>query len=305
MFAIILFLLPTDALPTFAVRGETVLTADDVPWAAALRERGAIVPLTDGRLRVYFTGYDGSKTGLRQMGVAESSDAGRTWDVAGEPVSPPGVWVEDPFIVRVAADRFEAVAEGRGPDARRLTSPDGLLWSDRGSLDIRGTDGRPISAGPRGTPTIVIDDGRPHLLYERYDAGIWLAVSDDFETWTNISDDPVFEPSDTGFDSAMIAVNQVVRRGDVYVAYYHGTATHEKPRQWAVGRAVSKDLRTWRRLEDNPITTVAANESSGTVVETDAGPILFTTHDRVRRHPAINRADDPLRDERTPQNESP
>ena len=287
MTALLLCLLLSDAPPAFPATGEVVLAAGDVPWAAAMRERGSLVPLGGDRLRLYFTGYDGSREGVKRMGLAESDDGGRTWAVRPRPVSPEGVWVEDPFVLALPDGGFEAVAEGRGPDARRLTSDDGLAWTDRGPLDIRGVDGRPISEGPRGTPVLFVHEGTPHLFYERYDAGVWLAASPDFSTWTNISDDPVLVPGPGGWDGAMIALNQVVRRGGRFVAYYHGTDRRAKPRQWAVGAAFSDDLRTWTKFGANPITEPALNESSGMVVDLPGGPVLFTTHAAVRRRAAV------------------
>ena len=60
-------------------------------------------------------------------------------------------WVEDMCVVKQDGT-FQMFAEGKNDIAHRLTSTDGLHWTDQGSLDIRKTDGTPIAPGPYGTP---------------------------------------------------------------------------------------------------------------------------------------------------------
>ena len=82
-------------------------------------------------------------------------------------------------------------AEGKNDIAHMLTSADGINWKEEGALDIRQTDGNPISRGPYGTPTIWIENGKWYLFYERRDAGIWLAVSNDRKIWRNVTSDVI------------------------------------------------------------------------------------------------------------------
>ena len=87
-----------------------------------------------------------------------------------------GSWVEDMCVVK-RDGTFQMFAEGKNDIAHRLTSPDGLHWSDQGSLDIRKTDGTPIGPGPYGTPAAWFENGDWYLFYERGDRGVWLATS--------------------------------------------------------------------------------------------------------------------------------
>ena len=271
-----------DDLVRFAPGEPAAFSTDGLLWASAVRERGAIVEGPGGVWRLYFTGYDGTREGIKRVGLAESADGGRTWSARPDPVTPEGLWTEDPFVLH-DGERYQMLAEGRGDEPHRLSSDDGIEWTPHGSLTIRRKDGTPIGR-PIGTPVVARHAGVWHLLYERRDAGIWLATSDDLQDWTNVADEPVFTPSEDGFDSLMIAFNQVVRRGGRYYAYYHGTNGPAKPRPWAVGVAVSDDLRTWRRFGGNPITDPADNRSSPWVVGVDDRPRLFTTHGSVQVH---------------------
>ena len=257
-------------------------------WDAALRERGSL--LWDGStLRLWYTGYDGTREGLKQVGHAISTDSGRTWTrTHANPVTPPNLWVEDCSVVRHEGT-FHMVAEGRGDQAHRLSSPDGLTWTPHGTLDVRLTTGEPIPPGPFGTPSLVRDDDRWLLFYERRDLGVWVATSRDLQTFTNLWDEAVFEPSESGWDSRLIAFNQVQRLGDHWLATYHGAGdatSADGKRLWANGYASSPDLRHWTRLTTAPVTEPADNLSSLSIVE-DPRPnslfLSFTTHARVER----------------------
>ena len=271
-----------DGLVRFAPGEPAAFSTDNLPWASAVRERGAIVELSGGGLRLYFTGYDGTREGIKRVGIAESADGGRTWTAQPDPVTPDGLWTEDPFVFH-DGEWYQMLAEGRGDEPHRLSSSDGVEWTPHGPLSVRRADGTRIGV-PIGTPVVVRHAGVWHLLYERRDAGIWLATSGDLQDWINVADEPVFAPSAGGFDSQMIAFNQVVRRGGRYYAFYHGTDGPTKPRPWAVGVAVSDDLRTWRRFEGNPITDPADNRSSPWVVDVEGRPRMFTTHGSVQVH---------------------
>ncbi len=262
--------------PVFAGRGSGY-------WDASIRERGWILQGPDG-YRMWYTGYDGTRDGIRQMGFATSPD-GIHWTRRDAPLLP-GVWVEDMMILPHAG-RLLMFAEGANDQAQMLESTDGLQWQQRGRLDVRLTSGEPIPPGPFGTPTVIHADDRFHLFYERRDAGVWLATSTDLKVWTNVSDSPLLTPGPQQHDQLMIAMNMVIKRGDWYYALYHGTGTPMKPRQWCPCIAASRDLRVWQKYAGNPLLPVAENKSSGIFVGRDDQLRLFTMHGRVDIHEPV------------------
>jgi hypothetical protein len=70
--------------------------------------------------------------------------------------------------------------------AQILESSDGAKWERIGTLDIRLKDGDPIPPGAYGTPTVIYEDERWFLFYERNDDGIWLATSKDMQVWRKV-----------------------------------------------------------------------------------------------------------------------
>src|SRR5204863_475035 len=101
--------------------------------------------------------------------------------------------VEDMMVVRQDA-KWYMFAEGLNDQAQLLTSTDRVHWTRQGQLDVRYTDGKPLTPGPYGTPTAWHEDGTWYLFYERSDKGVWLATSKDLKTWTNKQDEPVLLP---------------------------------------------------------------------------------------------------------------
>jgi sucrose-6-phosphate hydrolase SacC (GH32 family) len=180
-------------------------------------------------------------------------------------------------------DTYYMFAEGAGDRAQLLTSTDRVHWQPKGTLDVRKSDGKPIPPGPFGTPTAWREDGTWHLFYERMDRGIWHATSKDLAVFTHVSDEPILRPGPEAWDARAIAMNQVLKVGDLYVASYHGLG-NEGPNRWSHGLAISKDLRVWRKGAKNPFFPPEVNKSSGVYVPTDRGWLLFTMHDRVERH---------------------
>src|ERR1041384_6763964 len=115
-------------------------------WDRMVRERGWIMH-EDGRWHLWFTGYNPASTPARFLGYATSSD-GLNWTRwPGNPLTTEG-WVEDMCIIR-RDNTYYMFAEGRDDIAHLLTSKDRLHWQEQGDLDIRQTDGQPISAGCR------------------------------------------------------------------------------------------------------------------------------------------------------------
>jgi hypothetical protein len=182
-------------------------------------------------------------------------------------------------MVREPDGTYQMFAEGKNDIAQRLSSRDGIAWTAHGSLDIRKTDGTPISPGPYGTPTAWLEDGLWSLFYERGDRGIWLARSRDLKTWTNVKDDPVIACGPEPYDMAAVALNQIIKRDGFYYGFYHANA-HRPWKDWTSNVARSRDLVHWEKFPGNPI--VKDNCSSPILVTTPAGDRLYTMHPEVR-----------------------
>jgi len=247
-------------------------------WDAKIRERGWILREPDG-WKLWYTGYDPDRQPLRmKLGYATSPDGVR-WQRHGAGPLVEDYWVEDMMVARHDG-RYYMFSEGLNDQAQLMTSADGLVWRREGTLDVRMRDGSPIPPGPFGTPNGLYRDGRWYLLYERRDLGVWLAESEDMKTWTNVSDEPVIVPGPEPWCSRMIAMNQVQKLGDRYVAVLHGTGDPEKPRRWVPFLAESVDLLTWRRV-GQPLRPLSENRSSGMLIHDGSDWRLYTTHDRV------------------------
>eukprot|EP00913_Durusdinium_trenchii_P028318 g26546.t1 len=232
---------------------------------------------------LWFTGYDGTRAGQKFLGYATSTD-GLNWRRhPGNPVYREH-WVEDMMVVK-QGKTFYMFAEGKNDQAQLLKSQDGIRWQRVGPLDIRLTSGKPISAGPRGTPTAYYENGTWYLFYERYDKGVWLATSNDMTVWKNVSDEPVLKTGPGESDRLMIALNQIVRYKGRYYAYYHGSGTPTKPRFWTTNIAVSDDLRHWKKYDGNPLLPTKSNKSSGIVVHDGKRFRLYTMHDEAADWP--------------------
>jgi beta-1,2-mannobiose phosphorylase / 1,2-beta-oligomannan phosphorylase len=247
-------------------------------WDRHIRERGYILVGDDGTYHLWYTGYDSDRPATMSLGHATSRD-GIHW--ARDPGNPifTGPWVEDMCVVPHNGTYY-MFAEGRNDIAHLLTSTDGLKWTEHGSLDIRKTDGTPISRGSYGTPTAWFENGTWYLFYEREDRGIWLATSKDLKVWTNVQDDPVIAMGPEPYDKTAVAVNQVVKRGDYYYAFYHANA-HEPWRDWTTCVARSRDLVHWEKYPGNPI--IQNNCSSAILVRTPQGEDrLYTMHPDVK-----------------------
>jgi len=266
--------LPYEKNPVF--RG-----AGDNAWDAKIRERGWIIRDGDA-WRMWYTGYDPSAHPQMMLGYATSAD-GLTWmRHPGNPIYRDH-WVEDMMVVR-NGETYYMFAEGKDDQAQLLTSRDGLKWNREGQLDVRMTNGQPISPGPYGTPTAWFEDGMWHLFYERGDQGVWLAKSRDLKVWTNVQEEPVLARGPDSYDRLMIALNQIIRHDGRYYAYYHGSGTAEKPRLWTTNLAVSTDLVHWKKFPGNPLLPERDNKSSGIVIHDGKRFRLYTMHPEVNVH---------------------
>jgi len=265
---------PAERNPVFAAAGPG-------HWDVKIRERGWI--LKEGNLwRMWYTGYDGTPEGIRRLGAATSTD-GLTWTRDADNPLVRDHWIEDMQVVK-HGDTYLMFAEGVGDEAQLLTSRDGRTWQREGRLDVRRTDGQPISAGPFGTPAVWNEEGVWNLFYERGDEAVWLARSKDLKVWTNVRDEPVLSRGPEASDRSMIAVNQIIRHDGRYYAWYHGSGSLEKPRLWTVNLAVSTDLVNWKKYPGNPLTPERENKSSGIVVHDGQRFRLYTMHERVDLH---------------------
>ncbi len=145
-------------------------------------------------------------------------------------------------------------------------------------------DGSPIAPGPRGTPSVWVENGAWYLLYERNDAAVWLAKSKDLGTWTHVQDAPVLECGPEPYDRHAVAVDQVVKYRGRYYLYYHASAD-PKWREWSTNLAVSTDLVHWRKYPGNPVLPVDPADpkrSSAFLVPDGEGFRLYATHPDVK-----------------------
>jgi len=249
-------------------------------WDRDVRERGWIMR-EGGRWHLWYTGSNRDRDPVRRLGYASGTD-GLNWTRAPAPLVP-DAWVEDVCVVR-RGGCYRMFAEGEEDVAHLLTSTDRRHWRRHGPLDIRLVDGRPIPAGPRGTPAVWCERGVWHLYYERLDKGVWLATSRDLCTFTNMRDEPVLACGPDDYDRDMIAVDQIVRFRGRYYAYYHACAL-EKGGEWSTCIATSDDLVHWEKYAGNPVLPVDPEHpgrSSAMLVPDGERHRLYTTHPDVR-----------------------
>jgi hypothetical protein len=250
-------------------------------WDLKLRERGWV--LREGTsYSLWYTGYDGTREGQKMLGLATSED-GLHWARAAANPLCRDQWVEDMMVVKQGATYY-MFAEGRNDQAQLLTSADRVNWEPQGTLDVRSTNGKPLTAGPFGTPTGWYEDGTWFLFYERQDAGVWLATSKDLKIWTNVQDEPVLARGPEPYDKEQIALNQIVKHDGRYYAYYHGSGSTTKPALWTTSVATSTDLVHWTKYPKNPLQPETENKSSGILVNDGQQFRLYTMHDKVQVH---------------------
>ncbi|MFI5157046.1 MAG: glycosylase, partial [Chitinophagales bacterium] len=246
-------------------------------WDKHIRERGWILK-EDSTYYMWYTGYI-KEEDEKHLGYATSSDGYHWSRFPSNPIYSSG-WAEDMCVVK-SDSLYYMFSEGRGDTAHMLTSPDKLHWTEKGNLDIRQTNGKSITAGPYGTPTVLQVDSEWYLLYERNDQGIWLAQSKDFKTWTNLLDSPVLRMGPGAYDKYAVAMNQVIKYRGLYYGYYHATAFPDW-REWSTNVAVSPDLIHWKKYPGNPI--LKQNKSSGIMINDGRRFRLYTMHDSVNVH---------------------
>jgi hypothetical protein len=246
-------------------------------WAVKIRERGWILRENDC-YHLWFTGYDGTREGIKRLGYATSSD-GLRWTPAAKNPLCRDRWVEDVMVLK-CGDTYYMFAEGADNNhAEMLTSTDRVEWKWQGSLDIRLADGNRRPNEPCGTPTVWYENDRWYLFYERLDQGVWLATSKnpDSLVWINVQDAPVLVPGPAAYDQQLVAIDQIIKHRGAYFAFYHGSG-NEIPRTWNTNVARSLDLVHWQKFPGNPIVD---DKSSGIVVPVVHGLRLYTMHDQI------------------------
>ncbi|MEI7586663.1 MAG: glycosylase [Runella sp.] len=244
-------------------------------WDEKIRERGYI--LREGNTyHLWYTGYKKEKNAVMHLGYATSSD-GITWARYSEnPIYDLG-WVEDMSVIK-SDGTYYMFAEGKDDVAHLLTSTDRIHWKEQGALDVRMTNGQPISKGAYGTPAIWKEKGIWYLFYERGDLGVWLATSKDLNIWTNVQDEPVLKMGPETYDQFAVAMNQVIKYKGLYYGFYHASAFKDW-HEWSMNVAVSKDLIHWKKYEKNPI--IGNDKSSGILVHDGKQYRMYTMHPEV------------------------
>jgi len=249
-------------------------------WDQLIRERGCILK-EDGAYHMWYTGYskkDG-KDSESHLGYATSPD-GLKWTRYKDNPIYDSCMVEDMCIIK-SKGTYYMFAEGRRDIAHLLTSVDRIHWKEQGSLDIRYKNGKPLSKGPYGTPSVWLENDRWYLFYERDDLGIWLATSTDLKVWTNLQDEPVIKMGPESYDKYAIAVDQIIKYKGSYYAYYHASEFKDW-HEWTSCVAKSDDLVHWLKYSKNPV--LRENKSSPIVIYDGAAYRLYTMHSKVCVH---------------------
>jgi predicted GH43/DUF377 family glycosyl hydrolase len=247
-------------------------------WDQKIRERGYILR-EDSMYYLWYTGYNGEEEVEKHLGLATSNDGLRWTRYKDNPIHKTG-WVEDMSVIKHEGTYY-MFAEGRGDTAHMLTSTDKINWEERGPLDIRKSDGNPISKGSFGTPAIWFENGLWYLFYERNDLGIWLAQSTDLKVWTNKQDEPVIKMGPENYDRFGVAMDQIIKYKGRYYGYYHATEFKDW-HEWTSCIAMSEDLLHWEKFKGNPI--MRENKSSPVMVFDGEKYILYTMHPSVYAH---------------------
>lgn len=246
-------------------------------WDSNMRERGWIRREGD-RWRLWYTGYNGAAAAERcALGLAVSSDGVAWRRYADEPLHA-AHWVED-VMIRKDGDTYSLFSESEDQQSHLLTSTDGLRWTWAGRLDVRTRDGAPVAPLPFGTPTVFKEGDTYYLFYERQDDGIWLAASRDLRVFINVRDEPVLPLGPGASDSMQVALNQVIKYGGRYYAYYNGQGQHLG---WTTNIATSTDLVRWQKYLHNPLFPPQDDVNSAILVDDGERFRLYAMHTAVR-----------------------
>jgi sucrose-6-phosphate hydrolase SacC (GH32 family) len=271
---------PTEMVDFIPYEKNPVLTGSGADtWDQLIRERGYILR-ENGTYHMWYTGYRDGPDEERYLGYATSEDGLEWKKYEDNPIFDLG-WVEDVCVLKVDSTYY-MFAEGTDDIAHMLTSTDRIHWKEHGPLDVRYTNGEPLTEGPYGTPTVWLENGIWHLFYERMDLGIWLATSTDLKTWTNLQDDPVIGLGPEQYDQEQVALNQIIKYQGKYFAYYHASEYEDWSLPWTSCVAMSEDLVHWKKYPKNPI--MRENKSTPILVHDGSKYRLYTMHPQVCVH---------------------
>jgi len=270
---------PAELVKFIPYKGNPVFSGSGkVTWDEKIRERGYILR-ENGIFHMWYTGYREGPDTEMHLGYATSKNGLEWIKYDKNPIYDSG-WVEDMCVIK-SGNTYYMFAEGKNDIAHLLTSTDRINWKEKGPLDIRYTNGTPITKGPYGTPSAWYENGLWYLFYERDDLGIWLATSTDLSVWTNKQDDPVIKMGPETYDQFAVAVDQVIKYNGKYYAYYHASEFKDW-HEWNSCVAVSDDLISWKKYPGNPI--MKENKSSPVMVYDGEKYRLYTMHPEVCIH---------------------
>ncbi|MFC2116276.1 glycosylase [Bacteroidota bacterium] len=273
-------LFPTEIVDFIPYENNPVFTGSGTDtWDQLIRERGYIL-LENGIYHMWYTGYRKGPDEEMHLGYASSVDGLEWTKYENNPIFDLG-WVEDVYVVK-SDSTYYMFAEGREDIAHMLTSTDLIHWEEHGPLDVRYTNGEPLSEGAYGTPTLWLENGVWHLFYERMDQGIWLALSSDLKIWTNKQDEPVIKIGPDIYDQHQVALDQIIKYKGKYYAYYHASEYEDWSKDWTSCVAMSDDLVHWEKYSKNPI--MRENKSSPILVYDGSKYRLYTMHPEVCVH---------------------
>jgi hypothetical protein len=250
----------------------------------------------DGKgYRMWFTLATGVGTPEQTLGIAEAeSDDGRTWRSAGRHVlaPDPAGWdaggVETACVVRRKSGGWLMYYTGDRPPVGGHHMSIGLATSDDGRTWTRWPGGpilegvneweRAFEDAPGGPkiggvlePSVLVDEatGRYRMWYAGLGkvAGqvqycIGYAESDDGVTWRR-DPEPVFRPSESGWDDALVSHCHVAAGpdGKLHLFYFGSSKLQYQECEalggcamtpGAIGHAVSDDGRAWQRVSRLP-----------------------------------------------------
>lgn len=169
-----------------------------------------LVPLPDGRVRLYFTSLRGRRfdqdrpaiySAISQDGIDYTFEPGVRFGVEGRPVIDCAVVRHDGVFHLFAPDNGAQLEPGRprddasGKDAPRLgvgyhaTSRDGLNFTRVADVQIEGRRRWLGGAFSEGTTITFLGTGEPGapMPGERRRGGLWMGTSSDGETWTPVT----------------------------------------------------------------------------------------------------------------------
>jgi hypothetical protein len=157
---------PTPVNPVFTAGGEG-------NWDVMIRERGWILKTGD-LWRMWFTGFDGTRAGLKMLGYATSTDMKVWTNVSDDPMLEPGPDPHDGQYVALNQiikrdGRYYAYYHGRG----RESPFDKWCTNVATSTDLRHWQKYPANplqpVGQNKSSGIVVHDGKQYRLYTMHD----------------------------------------------------------------------------------------------------------------------------------------